>query len=233
MKTKFVPLGAAAVATALAAAVPAAASTPDPNPRAQRNFPLVGLPPGYRIEKVVGGLTYPTSLAWDGRGRLHVLEAGGQFLDEPPPARLLRISRGRAREVVRLTGRGGGRSGAAAAACADPCGSADRRTAPRSLAPLDPGAVMENPFSKSGDTDVHAPPQHIRELNERIIETSLRAGLSSLGLYEKTLKSIADMQQAVGEASQLEWFSAVAAAQANFTREMAEAYTSAARDFLK
>ncbi len=92
---------------------------------------------------------------------------------------------------------------------------------------------MRNPFSKSNDTKVDVPAQHIRELNERILDTALRAGLSSLELYEKTLKSIADMQQAVGEASELEWSSAIAAAQANFTRDMAEAYTSAARDFLK
>lgn len=92
---------------------------------------------------------------------------------------------------------------------------------------------MENPFSKSNDADVAAAAQHVRELNERLIETSLRAGSSSLDLYEKTLKSIADMQEAVAEATRPEWFSAIAAAQAKFTREIAEAYASAARDFLK
>jgi hypothetical protein len=92
---------------------------------------------------------------------------------------------------------------------------------------------MENPLSKSKDPDAVAAAQHIRELNERIIETSVRAGLSSLDLYEKALKSIADIQQAVGEASQLELVSAMGAAQANLTRQMADAYTSAAREFLK
>jgi hypothetical protein len=91
---------------------------------------------------------------------------------------------------------------------------------------------MENPFSKSHDADAVAASQHIRELNERIIETSVRAGLSSLELYEKALKSIADLQEAVGEASQLELISAIAGAQAKFTRDTADAYTSAVRDFL-
>lgn len=54
-----------------------------------------------------------------------------------------------------------------------------------------------------------------------ILQIGRKAVLSSLGLYEKTLKSIADVQQAVGEASQRQWFSAIAAAQADFTREMA------------
>ncbi len=91
---------------------------------------------------------------------------------------------------------------------------------------------MENPLkSKNADGDASA--ERIRELNERIIEKSQKAGLTSLDLYEKTLKSIADMQQAVGKASQVQWFSAIAAAQANFTREMTETYTSAARELLK
>jgi len=136
MNTKVVPLGAlAALAMAVNAAAPAAADPANPSPRARAApaaFPLVALPPGYRIEKVVGGLTYPTSLAWDGRGRLRVLEAGGQFLDEPPPARLLRISRGRARIVARLT-EGDRRQGRRApSSCAEgPCESRRARGAAR------------------------------------------------------------------------------------------------------
>ncbi len=82
-------------------------------------------------------------------------------------------------------------------------------------------------------SDVDAAAERIRELNERILQSGRQAGLSTLDVYEKTLKSIADMQQAVGEASQVQWFSAIAAAQANFTREITEAYASASRDLLK
>jgi len=91
---------------------------------------------------------------------------------------------------------------------------------------------VENPFVKD-DPDAEAAAQRIRELNERIIANGQKAGLASLDLYEKTLKSLADMQQSVGEASQVQWLSQIAAAQANFTREMAETYTAAAREFLK
>lgn len=96
---------------------------------------------------------------------------------------------------------------------------------------------MENPFNRQDEAgagpDAEQAARRIRELNETIIANAQKTGLASLDLYEKTLKSIADMQQAVGQASQLQWFSQIAAAQANFTREMAETYTSAARDLLK
>lgn len=34
------------------------------------------LPPGYRIEVVTTGLTFPTGIAFDGAGRAHAVEAG-------------------------------------------------------------------------------------------------------------------------------------------------------------
>jgi glucose/arabinose dehydrogenase len=67
-----------------------------------QQFPIVRLPPGYRIEKVVDKLTYPTSVTWDDQGRMYVAEAGGAFLEEDPPARILRIENGRAIEVANL-----------------------------------------------------------------------------------------------------------------------------------
>ncbi len=69
-------------------------------------FPTIVVPPGFQIEKVVDGLTYPTGMTWDDQGRMYVAEAGGQFLEEPPPPRILRIEPGRATEVVNLDGKG-------------------------------------------------------------------------------------------------------------------------------
>ncbi|MDQ3549841.1 MAG: sugar dehydrogenase [Chloroflexota bacterium] len=71
-----------------------------------RDFPAIVLPPGFGIEKAVSGLTYATAVEWDDQGRMYVLEAGGQFLEEPPPARLMRIENGQATEVVNLTDNG-------------------------------------------------------------------------------------------------------------------------------
>ncbi|MDQ3692607.1 MAG: sugar dehydrogenase, partial [Chloroflexota bacterium] len=56
-----------------------------------QTFPTIVVPEGYTIEKVVSGLTYPTSVAWDDDGTMFVAEAGGQFLEEPAPSRILRV----------------------------------------------------------------------------------------------------------------------------------------------
>lgn len=55
----------------------------------------VMLPGGYRIEPVVTGLTFPTSVAWDGQGRMHVLEAGYAYgPKEVGPGKVVRIDNG-------------------------------------------------------------------------------------------------------------------------------------------
>lgn len=86
---------------------------------------------------------------------------------------------------------------------------------------------------RAADQNVEAAADRIRDLNERILESGKKAGNTYLDIYEKTLKSIADYQEKVGEQSQVEWVSTVANAQANFTRDLANAYTSAARSLLK
>jgi hypothetical protein len=73
----------------------------------------------------------------------------------------------------------------------------------------------------------------VRELNERIVEGTRKAGNAYLDAYEKTLRGVADYEQKVAEASQVEWLETVLTAQANFTREIARASTASAREFLK
>ena len=85
----------------------------------------------------------------------------------------------------------------------------------------------------TANDNVDAAAERIREANERIIESGKKAGGIYLDLYEKTLNSIADYQEKVGEQSRVEWVSTIANAQADFTRELATAYTSAARSFIK
>lgn len=74
----------------------------DPSPE----FPMIQLPEGYRIEKFAEGLTYPTSVTWDDKGAMYVAEAGGAFLDEAPPARILKLENGKTTEVATLEGKG-------------------------------------------------------------------------------------------------------------------------------
>ncbi|MEJ7810746.1 MAG: spondin domain-containing protein [Gemmatimonadaceae bacterium] len=73
---------------------------------AAQQFPVIQLPPGYQIEKVVGGLSYPSSLTWDDQGKLYVVESGsGLTPDQLAPPRILRVANGAATEVVNLDGK--------------------------------------------------------------------------------------------------------------------------------
>ncbi|MGE5636222.1 MAG: hypothetical protein ACM3UV_04675 [Nocardioidaceae bacterium] len=81
--------------------------------------------------------------------------------------------------------------------------------------------------------DFEAAAERIQELNERILEASKKAGTTYVDAYEKTLKTIADFQERVGEASPVEWVTSLTNAQADLLRNFAEAYVGAARKALK
>jgi hypothetical protein len=87
--------------------------------------------------------------------------------------------------------------------------------------------------SSSNQQRVEESVERIRELNERIVDSSRKAGVAYLDAYERILKSLADFEERVGGASQVEWISALAQAQADFTRDFTRAYTSAARGVLE
>jgi predicted RNA-binding Zn ribbon-like protein len=74
--------------------------------------------------------------------------------------------------------------------------------------------------------------KRIRDLTERLIESSKAAGLTSLDAYEKALKSLVDFEHKVAGASQLDWVSALATTHATFVQDVSAAYTKAARDLL-
>jgi glucose/arabinose dehydrogenase len=62
----------------------------------------IALAAGYRVELVASGLTYPTSIAFDGDGRAHVVEAGYSYGEDWTTPRLLRIERdGELTEIAR------------------------------------------------------------------------------------------------------------------------------------
>jgi hypothetical protein len=94
--------------------------------------------------------------------------------------------------------------------------------------------ATEGTFSGTqADAGFEEAAERIREINERIMESAKKSGSASLDAYERALRSMADFQEKVGGASQIEWVSSIARAQADFTREMVDAYISAARTLLK
>jgi hypothetical protein len=75
--------------------------------------------------------------------------------------------------------------------------------------------------------------KRIRDLNERIIDQGRKTGLAYLDSYESTLNRLADFEEKVGKAGDIEWITELANAQATFIRDVTAAYTRAARDMLK
>lgn len=92
---------------------------------------------------------------------------------------------------------------------------------------------MATQTKKNTDRQVDETIDRIRDLNERIIDSSRKAGSAYLDTYEKALTSFADFEQRVGSQSQVDWVSTMTQAHADFTRDVAKIYTSTARDLLK
>jgi len=72
----------------------------------------------------------------------------------------------------------------------------------------------------------------LRELNERVIAETKKAGNVTLDVYESTFRTLADFTEKVGASSPVELVSSVTAAQAKATRDLTGAYTKAARALL-
>ena len=83
------------------------------------------------------------------------------------------------------------------------------------------------------ETGLEDATERVRELNERIISETKKAGGVTLDAYESALRTIADYTEKVGTASPIEWVSTIAQGQADFTRDLTTAYTKAARTLLK
>ncbi len=67
----------------------------------------IGLPPGYQIDLVASGLTFPVGAALDDNGRLHVVESGYSYGEDFTEPRLLRVEDGGATTPIASGGKGG------------------------------------------------------------------------------------------------------------------------------
>jgi hypothetical protein len=74
--------------------------------------------------------------------------------------------------------------------------------------------------------------KRIRDLNERLIESSKSAGLVTLDAYEKALQTLVEFEEKVASASHLDWVSALASTQIKFITDVSASYTKAAREVL-
>jgi hypothetical protein len=81
--------------------------------------------------------------------------------------------------------------------------------------------------------DANAIFERARELNERFVDASRRAGTVYVDATERAWRSLADYEERVGRASNLGWVASLTQAQADLTRAWTDAYASTARDLLR
>ena len=98
-------------------------------------------------------------------------------------------------------------------------------------------ATKQSAADKSNTTfelpSVEETTQRMRDLNERLIESSKSAGLVALDAFEKAMHSFEEFELQIASASQLDWVSEAAKTQSKFVSEMTSSYTAAVRDLLK
>jgi Phasin protein len=74
--------------------------------------------------------------------------------------------------------------------------------------------------------------ERVQDLNDRVLESARKTGRAYLDTTEKTFNGVADLQERLAGASQVEWVVAVGSAQADLTRELTKVYVSTARELL-
>jgi hypothetical protein len=87
--------------------------------------------------------------------------------------------------------------------------------------------VARDRTAQPGD-ESDATVERIRTLSDRVLEGVREGGEAALQAYERTLRALADYQEAAGQRGP-EWVRGLAKAQASLTRELASASPAAAR----
>jgi hypothetical protein len=79
---------------------------------------------------------------------------------------------------------------------------------------------------------IDAVTERVVELNEKAVANGKKTGAAILDTYEKAVVSFTESYEKAAGTTKVDWIVSTAAAQADFTRELAKAYTSAARELV-
>jgi hypothetical protein len=79
---------------------------------------------------------------------------------------------------------------------------------------------------------IEAAAERVVELNEKAVANGKKAGAAVLDTYEKAVVSFTESYEKAAGTTKVDWIVSTATAQAEITRELAKAYTSAARDLV-
>ena len=72
----------------------------------------------------------------------------------------------------------------------------------------------------------------VAELNEKAVANGKKASAAILDTYENAVVSFTESYEKAAGTTKVDWIASTAAAQADFTREIAKAYTGAARELV-
>ena len=88
-------------------------------------------------------------------------------------------------------------------------------------------------FPTANNPDVEQTVARLKDLSDQAIEAAKQNGRTWLDAYEQMLNSYLKLQQQAAQDSQVEWVNTLANTNAEFVREMSQAYLSAVREQLK
>jgi hypothetical protein len=91
-----------------------------------------------------------------------------------------------------------------------------------------PTQVKSDPITGS----VQEAAERVSELDEKAVAQSKKASEAYLSSYERAVVTLADQYEKATGASNIEWVASIGSLQADATRELARAYTSAVREFV-
>ena len=74
--------------------------------------------------------------------------------------------------------------------------------------------------------------ERIRKLNEQLIELAKKNGVAWVEAYERVLESTLRLQQQAAAGTKLDWVNTIATTNADFVREVSQAYLNAVRQQL-
>ena len=80
--------------------------------------------------------------------------------------------------------------------------------------------------------DLEGAAQRVRELSEKLIETSKKNGLVWLETYERVLDSMLALEEKAARGTQVDWISTLATTHADFVREVSKTYLGSLRQQL-
>ena len=92
---------------------------------------------------------------------------------------------------------------------------------------------MATTQTKNGTPTFDQTFDQVKQLNEQVVKAVREAGNVYVDSYEKVVDRTIELELKAADLSQQEWLKNLIEAQADVTRELANSYTTAARNLLK